>query len=175
MKEKSAIFLVLIVLVIIITGSFVLLKTQNEFIQVAKFRDSSIIAPQTDENGAAILKEGNSAIITVDVEKLQDVAVDEIIIESSLTNSINGQILLIDKKTINADFKKFQKIGSEQISSGFEQMGVGATLGPTPIMVTGIDGRIEKFADTLNVVLYADDVEMDRVSYDIIVTNSENP
>ena len=54
-------------------------------------------------------------------------------------------------------------------------MRVGATLGPTPIMVTGIDGRIEKFADTLNVILYADDVEMDRLSYDIIVENSGMP
>ena len=175
MREKSAVFLVLIVLLVIITGSFVLLKTQDTFVQVAKFKDSSMIAPQTDESGAAILKEGNSAIITVDVEKLQDAPVDEITIESSLTNSINGKILLIDKKTISADFKKFQKIGSKQIDNGFEQMGIGATLGPTPIMVTGVDGRIERFADTLNVVLYADDVEMDRVSYDIIVANSENP
>lgn len=159
----------------IITGSFVLLKTQDKFVQVAKFKDSNMLAPKTDENGAAILKEGHSAIITVDVEKLQDASVDEITIESTLTNSINGQILLIDKRTINADFEKFQKTGSEKISNEFEQMGVGSTLGPTPIMVTGIDGRIEKFSDTLNVILYADDVEMDRVSYDIIVENSGKP
>jgi hypothetical protein len=174
-REKSAVILVLVVLVVIISGSFVFLKIQDEFVQVAKFRDSSIISPQTDGNGAAILREGHSAIITVDVEKLQDVNVDEITIESSFTNSISGQFLLIDKKTINADFEKFQRLGSEQIGSGFEQMGVSATLGPTPIIVTGIDGRVEKFADTLNVILYADDVEMDRLSYDIIIENSKMP
>jgi hypothetical protein len=175
MREKSIILLVLVVLVLIISGSFVFLKIQDEFVQVAKFRDSSMIAPQTDGNGAAILREGHSAIITVDVEKLQDVNVDEITIESSFTNSINGRFLLIDKKTINADFEKFQKLGSEQIGSGFEQMGISTTLGPTPITITGIDGRVEKFEDTLNVILYAGDIEMDRLSYDIIINNSGMP
>ncbi|MFB5597822.1 MAG: hypothetical protein ACE5RJ_02240 [Nitrosopumilaceae archaeon] len=175
MREKSAIFLVLVVLIVIISGSFVFLKIQGEFVQVAKFIDSNMIAPQTDMNGAAILREGRSATITVDVEKLQDVNVDEIKIESYFTNSINGQYLLIDKKTINADFEKFQRLGSEQVGSGFEQLGIGATLGPTPIMITGVDGRVERFTDTLNVILYADDVEMDRLRYDIIIENSGMP
>jgi len=176
MRDKGALFLILVMLVVVISGSLVYWDMQNEFLQVVKFKNSNIIAPEIDENGTAIIYGLHSAIITVDIEKIQDVKIDEIIIKTSLTNSKNGQFLLIDKNTILTDFEKYSNFDSVgRIDSGFVQMGVGSTTGPTPIMVTGVDSRIEKFADTLNVIMYVNDVEMDRLSYDIVVDNSEVP
>jgi len=135
---------------------------------VVRFQDSSILGPQISLDGIQVLNVGQQAVITVNLEKVIDGPVDDIMIKAYLTNSANGKFLLIPKTTVMVEFEMFEELFVQL--EGEEQLYQRHDL-PSPIMfqVIAINSSAEPLKDTVDLVLYLDETEIDRLSFDIIV------
>ncbi len=150
-----------------------------------RFHDSSYLGPQISLDGIQILNLGQQAVITVNIEKLIDSPVDDVIVKASLTNSENGEFLLIPRAIVIPGFKMVdpallerseviaQTLTSARLidNSNIEEQFYQRQDITEPIMfqVIAIDSSSEPLKDTIEVVLYSDEIEMDRLSFDVIV------
>ncbi len=182
--EKKTIFLVMIVSSIFGIG-IMINQSSAESPNVIRFQDSSYLGPQIDLDGIQILNIGQQAVITVNIEKLVDSPVDDVIVKASLTNSKNGEFLLIPKAIVIPGFKMAdpaflerseviaQTLAAARLidNSKMEQQFYQKQDITDPIMfqVIAIDSSAEPLEDTIEVVLYLDEKEMDRLSFDVIV------
>lgn len=160
-------------------------QSSAESPNVIRFHDSSYLGPQIDLDGIQILNLGQQAVITVNIEKIIDSPVNDVIVKASLTNSKNGEFLLIPRAIVNAGYKMVDPALLER-SEVIAQTLAAARLNDVselgeqlyqkqditePIMfqVIAIDSSAEPLEDTIEVVLYSDEKEMDRLSFDVIV------
>ncbi len=173
----------------IVTGVFgvgvMLNQSSAESPNVIRFQDSSYLGPQIDLDGIQILNLGQQAVITVNIEKVIDAPVNGVIVKASLTNSKNGEFLLIPRATVVPGFKMADPallesseviaqtvaaarlIDNSEIEEQFYQK--QDITDPIMFQVIAIDSSAEPLEDTIEVVLYLDEKEMDRLSFDVIV------
>jgi hypothetical protein len=136
-----------------------------------KFHDYSILGPQESSDGIPVLNTGQHAVITVNIEKVMDVPVEDVIVKAYLTKSQNGKYLLIPKNTIHAGFKMTDHNLLLNDAAGIRER-LYQKQDITEVMmfeVIAIDSRTEPLEDTVEVVLLADGEEMDKLSFDVIV------
>jgi len=159
-------------LVIIVAGVFgvgvMMNQSSAESPNVIRFQDSSILGPQVSLDGIQVLNLGQQAVITVNIEKVNDGPVDDIIVKAYLTNSENGKFLLIPKTTVLVEFEMFEELfvhleGEEQL---YQKQDI---THPIMFQVIAINSSAEPLKDTIEVVLYLDETEVDRLSFDVIV------
>ncbi len=146
-------------------------QSSAESPNVIRFQDSSYLGPQIDLDGIQILNLGQQAVITVNIEKMIDSPVDDVIVKASLTNSENGKFLLIPKTTVLVGFKMADPELLLNDAAGIREQLYQKQDITDPIMfqVIAIDSSAEPLKDTIEVVLYLDENEMDRISFDVIV------
>ena len=136
-----------------------------------RFQDSSILGPQISLDGIPVLNLGQQGVITVNVEKVIDAPVDDIIVKASLTNSKNGEFLLIPKTTVFVEFKMTDSEllvndAAEIREPTYQKQDITQ---PIMFQVIAIDSSAEPLKETIEVVLYSDETEIDRLSFDVIV------
>jgi len=160
-------------------------QSSAESPNVIRFHDSSYLGPQIDLDGVQVLNIGQQAVITVNIEKVIDAPVNDVIVKASLTDSKNGEFLLIPKAIVTPGFKmadpaflESSEVIAQTLSaarlidnSKMEQQFYIKQDITEPIMfqVIAIDSSEEPLKDTIEVVLYSDEKEMDRLSFDVIV------
>jgi len=182
--ERKTIFLVMIVSSIFGVG-LMLSQSSAESPNAIRFHDSSYLGPQISLDGIQILNLGQQAVITVNIEKLIDSPVDDVIVKASLTNSENGEFLLIPRAIVIPGFKMAdpavlerseviaQTLAAARLvdNSGIKEQLYEKQDITHPIMfqVIAIDSSAEPFKDTVEVVLYLDEKVMDRLSFDVVV------
>ena len=161
-----------IVVAIIVLASALVNYSEAEPVDVARFVDVSILGKGEMIDGMTVIREGYFATITLDVEKLSAAPIEDIMIRTSLTNSDNGDALLIDNAimyaTLNMEQEDYLKYSDGKKTDPFQ--GTDKT-GVMMINVSAVDASGSDIEDTVNLVLYADGVEMDRLSFDVIVKN----
>jgi len=171
--EKRAILLT--VIAVIIMGSSVTLYqiTAPPDAKVAQFIDASILGASFDSDGVPRISVGQYAIITIDVEKLEEKKIDDILIRSSFENRDSGQFLYIDNKKIHPGVDRGNLDITEEnvVGEKIDPFGGRDTTGPVTIKVIAIDNPRSEHVETINVVLFADGQEMDRRSFDVIVNS----
>jgi len=173
----------------IVSGIFgvgiIMNQSSAESPNVIRFQDSSYLGPQISLDGTQILNLGQQAVITVNIEKIIDATVNDVIVKASLTNSKNGEFLLIPRATVIPGLKMAdpallerseviaQTLTSARLidNSGIKEQFYQKQDITEPIMfqVIAIDSSAEPLKDTIEVVLYSDEIEMDRLSFDVIV------
>ena len=146
-------------------------QSSAESPNVIRFQDSSILGPQISLDGIPVLNLGQQGVITVNVEKVIDAPVDDIIVKASLTNSKNGEFLLIPKTTVFAEFKMTDSEllvndAAEIREPIYQKQDITQ---PIMFQVIAIDSSAEPLKETIEVVLYSDETEIDRLSFDVIV------
>ncbi len=146
-------------------------QSSAESPNVIRFQDSSILGPQISLDGIPVLNLGQQAVITVNVEKIIDAPVDDVILKASLTNSENGKFLLLPKTTVLVGFKMTDPELLLNDAAGIKEQLYQKQDITYPIMfqVIAIDSSAEPFKDTVEVVLYLDEKVMDRLSFDVVV------
>ena len=136
-----------------------------------KFHDYSFLGPQASADGIPVLNTGQQAVITVNIEKVIDITVEDVIVRAHLTKSENGKYLLLPKSTIHAGFKMTDpELLANDAAGVREQLYQKQDI--TEVMmfqVIAIDSKSKPIEDTIEVVLLADGEEMDRLSFDVIV------
>lgn len=162
-------------MVIIVSGVFgvgvMMNQSSAESPNVIRFQDSSILGPQVSLDGIQVLNLGQQAVITVNIEKVIDAPVDDIIVKAYLTNSENGKFLLIPKSTVLVGFKMTDPELLLNDAAGIKEQLYQKQDITHPIMfqVLAIDSSAEPLKETIEVVLYLDETEVDRLSFDVIV------
>ncbi len=146
-------------------------QSSAESPNVLRFHDSSFLGPQIDLDDIQVLNLGQQAVITVNIEKVIDAPVNDVIVKASLTNSENGKFLLLPKTTVYAGFKMTDPELLLNDPAGIKEQLYQKQDITEPIMfqVIAIDSSAEPLKDTIEVVLYSDENEMDRISFDVIV------
>lgn len=167
-----------VILVIIIIGAVVSTSVFIEFSQVeppanARFIDVGILGEGEMIDDIPVIRLGHSATITLDVEKLSAAPIKDIMIRSYLTNSENGEFLLIDNSIMHTSLKMSHDDYLQYRDDNIETDPFQGTdkTGIMMITITAINSPLIRFNEIVNVVLYADDVEMDRLAFDVIVKN----
>ena len=161
---------VVVGVIVLVTGlvSF----SQAEPIGDARFIDVSILGEGEMADNRTVIREGYYATITLNVEKLSAVPIGNIVVRSYLSNTENGDYLLIDNAIMIANLKMEHE---EYLSytDGIETDPFQGTdkTGVMMINISAINASGMDLEDTVNVVLYGDGVEMDRMSFDVIVKN----
>ena len=181
--EKRTILLVIIVCSVFGVGVMAN-QSSAESPNVIRFHDTSFLGPQANLDEIPVLNLGQQAVITVNVEKVIDAPVNDVIVKASLTNSKNGEFLLIPKTTVFTGFKMKDPellLHSEVIAQTVaielnhnaeikEQLYQKQDITePMMFQVIAIDSSAEPLKDTIEVVLYSGEDEMDRLSFDVIV------
>jgi hypothetical protein len=169
--ERKTIFLVAIIGTIFGVGVMANQSSLAESPNAIKFHDYSILGPQASSDGIPILKPGQQAIITVNIEKVIDTPVEDVSVKAYLTKSQNGKYLLMPKSTVYAGFKMTDSQLLLNDAAGIREQLYQKQDITEVIMfqVIAIDSRAEPLEDTVEVVLFADEEEMDRLSFDVIV------
>jgi len=146
-------------------------QSSAESPNVIRFQDSSILGPQVSLDDIQVLNLGQQATITVNIEKVIDVPVNDVIVKASLTNSKNGKFLLIPKTTVFAEYRMTDpELLLNDVTGIKEQLFQKQDITyPIMFQVIAIDSSAEPLKDTIEVVLYSDEIEMDRLSFDVIV------
>lgn len=158
-------------------GAIVLLTglvsySQAEPIPEARFTDVSIIGEGEMVGDSTVIREGHYATITLDVEKVSDVPIKNIIVRTYLSNTENGDNLLIDNSILIANLKMTNEeylVYTEDVKP--DPFGESDRTGILMINISAINAPENNLEDTVNVVLYADGIEVDRMSFDVIVKN----
>ena len=165
MKEK----ILLIAAVIVAMSITAIMMIPEESKQVAKFGTVSILSPTQNNADVTLLKLGDQATITVNAEKMTGDTISDIMVKASLTNSENGQYFLINKPTIHAGVQMASEDYLEYDDSEIKTVPFpnGDITEPMVIAVTVIDSPGRDFEETIRVVLFADGVQMDEVTFDI--------
>jgi len=159
----------------IVTGVFgvgvMMSHSSAESPNVIRFQDSSILGPQISLDGIQVLNVGQQAVITVNIEKIIDGPVDDVMVKTYLTNSANGKFLLIPKTTVLVGFKMTDpELLLNDAAGNKEQLYQKQDIThPIMFQVIAINSSAEPLKDTVDVVLYLDETEIDRLSFDIIV------
>lgn len=171
LKSKHALLFTIIVGVIITTSVFIKFS-EVEPPAIARFIDVSILGEGEMMDDIPVIRLGHSATISLDVEKLSAAPINDIMIKSSLTNSENGEFLLIDKTILHSSLKMEHEDYLEYSDGTKTDPFHGSDkTGIILITVTAINSPLIRFNDIVNVVLYADEVEVDRLAFDVIVKN----
>ncbi len=146
-------------------------QSSAESPNVIGFHDSSFLGPQVSLDGIPVLNLGQQGVITVNVEKVINAPVDDVIVKASLTNSKNGEFLLLPKTTVFAEFKMTDPELLLNDAAGIKEQLYQKQDITHPIMfqVIAINSSAEPLKDTIEVVLYLDETEVDRLSFDVIV------
>lgn len=171
-KSKHVIFFTIIIVAIIFASVFIKFSEVKPSAN-ARFIDVGILGYGETIDGIPVIRLGHSATISLDVEKLSAAPIKNIVIKSSLTNSENGEFLLIDNTIIHSSLKMnhadYLQYTDESIQTdpfqGSDKTGI------MMITVTAINSPLIRFNEIVNVVLYADGVEVDRLAFDVIVKN----
>ena len=139
----------------------------------ARFIDVSILGEGEMIDEIPVIRLGHFATITLGVEKLSAAPINDIVIRSYLSNSENGDYLLIDNSYMHATLKMEHEEYLEY-SEGIKMDPFQGTDKTATMMinVAAIESPPSQMDETINVVLYADGVEMDRMSFDVIVKNT---
>ena len=166
-----------VIVSIVAVGAIVLVSgfvnySQAEPADVVRFIDVSMIGEGEMVDDKTVIREGYYATITLDVEKLSAAPIEEIVVRSYLSNTENGDFLLIDNALLFAGLKMEHEDYLEY-SDGVKTDPFQGTdkTGVMMISVSAINVPVKDLEDTVNVVLYADGIEMDRISFDVIVKN----
>ena len=139
----------------------------------ARFIDVSILGEGEMINDIPVIRLGHFATITLGVEKLSAAPINDVVIRSYLSNSNNGDFLLIDNSYMHADLKMEHEEYLEYSKGIKTDPFQGTDKTPTMMInVVAIESPPSQMDETINVVLYADGVEMDRMSFDVIVKNT---
>ena len=146
-------------------------QSSAETPSVIRFYDSSFLGPQANLDDIQVLNLGQQGVLTVNIEKVIEAPVGDVMVKASLTNSENGKFLLIPKTTFFAGYKMTNPELLVNDASGIKEELIQKQDITEPIMfqVIAIDSSAEPFKETIEVVLYSDEKEMDRMSFDVIV------
>ena len=156
--------------IVLVTG--LVSYSQAEPIPEARFTDVSIIGEGEMAGDSTVIREGHYATITLDVEKISDVPIKNIMVRTYLTNTENGDFLLIDNSILIANLKMTHEeylVYNEDVKP--DPFGESDRTGILMINVSTINAPENNLEDTVNVVLYADGIEVDRMSFDVLVKN----
>ncbi|MFB5598409.1 MAG: hypothetical protein ACE5RJ_05290 [Nitrosopumilaceae archaeon] len=169
--ERSIIILLVMVVGILVTAVSIYDITTSAPLPMAQFTDASIMGPNFEIDVVPKLKVGEYAVITVGVEKLSQVPINDIVVKSYLEDPQSMKFLFIDSKTIHPAIikKDLEVIGNTDSIDQFDAKGKTETI---LIKVMATNSPPREFDETVNVVLYADGKEMDRFSFDVIVKSS---
>ena len=139
----------------------------------AQFIDVSILGEGEMIDDIPVIRLGHFATITLGVEKLSEGPLNDIVIRSYLSNSNNGDFLLIDNSYMHAPIKMEHEEYLEY-SEGIKGDPFHGTDKTQTMMinVAAIESPPSQMDETINVVLYANGVETDRMSFDVIVKNT---
>jgi hypothetical protein len=164
--EKSVMILVVMVVGILITAVSIYEITTSAPLPMAQFTDAGIIGPNFEIDVVPKLKVGEYAVITVGVEKLGQVPINDIMVKSYLEDPQSRKFLFIDGKTIHPAIikKDLEAIGNTDSVDQFDAKDKTETI-IIKVMATNFPPK--EFGETVNVVLYADGKEMDRFSFDV--------
>lgn len=139
---------------------------------VARFIDVSILGEGEMIDDIPVIRLGHFVTITLGVEKLSAAPIDSIVIRSYLTNTENGDFLLIDDSYMHATLKmeheEYLEYSDGIKTDPFDGTDKTATM---MINVAAIETPPSELKETINVVLLANGVESDRLSFDVIVKN----
>lgn len=140
---------------------------------LARFIDVSILGEGEMIGDIPVIRLGHFATITLGVEKLSAAPIDSIVIRSYLSNTENGDYLLIDNSYMHATLKMehedYLEYSDGKKTDPFSGTDKTATM---MINVATIEAPPSQLAETINVVLYANGIETDRMSFDVIVKNT---
>ena len=137
-----------------------------------RFTDVSFLGKGEMIGDRTVIRQGHSASLTLDVAKFSDAPVGEILIKTSFSNSINGKILLVDDSFMspseNMEHRDYLNYLDAKKADPFKG---SDTTGIMMLTISAINAPAYTHEDTVNVVLLADGVETDRLSFDVVVKN----
>jgi uncharacterized membrane protein len=170
--DKVAIMLIVVVVGILGTAVSIYEITASPSAPVAQFTDANIVGPNFESDVIPKLKVGEYAIITVNIEKLGEAPINDIMVKSYLEDTASRKFLFIDgRKQHPGVNEKDLNITGEKVMVKVDQFDATGKTEPVMIKVMATDFPPSEFDETVNVVLYADGKEMDRVSFDVIVNS----
>ncbi len=138
----------------------------------ARFIDVSFLGKGEMIDDKTVIRQGQFATITLDVEKLSAPPIDEILIKTHFSNSNNGKILIVSDSFMypSVDIDEYDYVDyldAKNVNPFQENDKTGVMM----LTISTINAPASPLEDTVNVVLYADGVEMDRLAFDIIAKN----
>ena len=137
-----------------------------------RFTDVSFLGKGEMIDDRTVIRQGHSASLTLDVAKFSDAPVGEILIKTSFSNSINGKILLVDDSFMSPSESMEHRDYLNYLDAKKADPFKGAdTTGIMMLTISAINAPAYTHEDTVNVVLLADGVETDRLSFDVVVKN----
>ena len=146
----------------------------EEFSSTARFSSFGVLSPTQNDAEITEISYGKAATITVDVEKLTQNEISDIMIKTGLEGSKNIRYLLISPATIHAGLSMSNEDYLRYDNPKYEKNPFpdGKTTGPIIISITVIDDPGKILEDTVKVSLYAEGIKMDEKSFKIRVLNS---
>lgn len=169
--EKAVIVLMISVVGILGTGITIYDITASETSPVAKFSSASIVGPDFGAEGIPKIKAGEYAIITLVPEKTSQEPINDLMVKSYFEDPDTNKFLFIDGRKIHpgVNEKNLDIIG-DKIMIQVDQFDTTGKTEPVLIKVIATDYPYKELQATVNVVLYADGKEMDKESFDLIVS-----
>ncbi len=167
--ERRTIFLVAIVGSVFAVGVMAN-QSSAESPSAIKLHDYSILGPQEGLDGVAVLNVGQQAVITVNIEKIIDEPLKDVIVKA-YSSGENGRYILIPQSTIYAGIKMTNPELLANDAAGIREQLIQRQDITAPLMfeVIAIDSTSTPIHETITVILFADGKEMDRTSFDLIV------
>jgi len=137
---------------------------------VAQFTNANIVGPNFDSDVVTKLKMGQYAVITVGIEKTGEAPINDIMVKSYFEDPAIRKFLFIDGRKVHPGInEKDLNILGDKIKIQVDQFDAKGKTEPVMIKVIASNFPPKEIDGTVNVVLYADGKEMDRVSFDVIV------
>lgn len=145
----------------------------DDFSRSARFSSFDVLSPSQHDAEITELSYGKTAIITVDVEKLTQKEISNVMVKIGLENPENTQHLLINPPTAYAGWSMSNEDYLRYDSPKFEKNPFpdGKNTGPIMISISVIDDPGKEFEETVKVSLFAEGKKMDEKSFRIKVMN----